>query len=72
MAKKYKRYVSQSLKEQTDANAGTGASAASVVRRASPAEFNPDYSYIIKDLKRIAILAGSFLVILVALAFILN
>lgn len=35
------------------------------------AEFNPDYSQTIKDLKRIAILAGSFFVVLVVLAFIL-
>jgi hypothetical protein len=75
MAKKYKRYVSQSLREQTDANKGTGTvanPAATAARRASVAEFNPDYSYIIRDLKRIGILAGSFLVILVALSFILN
>ncbi|MGD8633614.1 MAG: hypothetical protein PVF85_08610 [Anaerolineales bacterium] len=35
-------------------------------------EFNPDYSYVIKDLKRIGILAGSFFVILIALSFFLN
>jgi hypothetical protein len=35
-------------------------------------EFNPDYSYIKKDLKRIGILAGSFLSILVVLSFFLN
>jgi len=35
-------------------------------------EFNPDYTPVVKDLKRIGILAGSFLVILVALSFILN
>ena len=34
-------------------------------------EFNPDYSDVIKDLKRIGILAGSFFVILLALSFIL-
>jgi len=38
----------------------------------SPAvEFDPDYSYIIRDLKRIGALAGTFLVILVALSFVL-
>ena len=36
------------------------------------AEFNPDYSYVKKDLTRIAILAGSFFVILVVLAFFLR
>lgn len=39
--------------------------------RSFSTEFNPDYSQTIKDLRRIAILAGSFFVILVALAFIL-
>lgn len=34
--------------------------------------FDPDYSYVIKDLKRIAILAGSFLVLMIALSFVLN
>ncbi len=40
--------------------------------RSSAEDFNPDYSYVIKDLRRIGMLAGSFLVILVALSFILN
>ena len=35
-------------------------------------EFNPDYSYVIKDLKRIGFLAGFFLIVLVVLAFILR
>lgn len=35
-------------------------------------EFNPDYSNTIKDLKQIGILAGSFVVILVVLSFILK
>jgi len=34
-------------------------------------DFNPDYSYVIKDLKRIGILAGTFFIILVVLSFIL-
>lgn len=75
MAKKYKRYVSQSLKEQTPANSGEvvkASSAGSAATRRAGAEFNPDYSYIVKDLKRIGMLAGSFLVILIALSFILN
>ena len=37
----------------------------------APVEFNPDYSLVIKDLKRIGILAGTFFVILVALSFII-
>lgn len=34
-------------------------------------EFNPDYSYVIENLKRIGILAAIFIVGLVALSFIL-
>ena len=33
--------------------------------------FNPDYSYVSKDLRRIAILAGTFVTILVILSFFL-
>jgi hypothetical protein len=36
------------------------------------AEFNPDYSDVIKDLRRIGMLAGSFIMILVALSFFLR
>ena len=35
-------------------------------------EFNPDYTYIKRDLGRIGVLAGSFFVILVALSFFLK
>jgi len=35
-------------------------------------EFNPDYTAIKSDLKRIAILAGSFFVILITLSFFLR
>lgn len=35
-------------------------------------EFNPDYTYVIKDLRRIGTLAGSFFLILVVLSFILR
>jgi len=36
------------------------------------AEFNPDYSMVRKDLKRIGALAGFFIVVLVALSFFLK
>ncbi len=36
------------------------------------AEFNPDYTYVKQDLKRIGLLAGLFFVILVALSFFLR
>ena len=35
-------------------------------------EFNPDYSYTIKDLRRIGILAGSFITVLIILSFFLR
>ncbi|NLG71587.1 MAG: hypothetical protein GX495_06050 [Chloroflexi bacterium] len=34
-------------------------------------EFNPDYTYVKKDLRRIGILAGSFFAVLIVLSFIL-
>lgn len=45
-------------------------SAASRARiRNRPDEFNPDYSYVKKDLRTIGILAGIFITALVALSF---
>jgi hypothetical protein len=35
-------------------------------------EFNPDYSMVKKDLKRIGVLAGFFITVLVVLSFILK
>ncbi len=35
-------------------------------------EFNPDYTYIKRDLGRIGVLAGSFFVILIVLSFFLK
>jgi hypothetical protein len=35
-------------------------------------EFNPDYSIIKRDLKRIAVLAGSFIIVLIILAIFQN
>ena len=35
-------------------------------------EFNPDYTYVKQDLRRIAVLTGVFLTILVALSFVLR
>ena len=38
----------------------------------SRTEFNPDYTYVKKDLARIGTLAGFFIVVLVALSFFLR
>jgi hypothetical protein len=35
-------------------------------------DFNPDYSYVKKDLRRIGTLAGTFMVILIVLSFFLR
>ena len=62
MAKKRKnKYRSDAKVRQT-----------AVVQDQKVEEFNPDYSDVIKDLKRIGTLAGIFFVVLVALAFVLG
>ncbi|KPL79326.1 hypothetical protein ADN00_03075 [Ornatilinea apprima] len=63
MAKKEKRSVSR-VEESAAPVASRG-------RVSVSSEFNPDYSYIIKDLKRIGTLAVVFFVVLVALSFVL-
>jgi hypothetical protein len=35
-------------------------------------DFNPDYSYVIKDLRRIGALAASFIVVLIILSLVLK
>ena len=41
-------------------------------RYMSASEFNPDYSYVVKDLRRIGILAGSFFIVLIILSIFLR
>ena len=57
MAKKSKRQVATTV---------------SVTPSTSRTEFNPDYTHVKKDLARIGTLAGFFIVVLVALSFILR
>ncbi|MEA4909301.1 MAG: hypothetical protein GYA17_18125 [Chloroflexi bacterium] len=72
MAKKQKRQVNRSyINVSSQAEASAPASSASS-RSAANVEFNPDYSYVIQDLKRIGILAVSFIGILVVLSFFLR
>jgi hypothetical protein len=47
-------------------------SAPAKVSRSSVAEFNPDYTYVKKDLTKIGIMAGTFITILVILSFFLR
>jgi len=44
----------------------------STVVSSAPVEFNPDYTHVKNDLKRIGTLAGFFVVVLVALSFFLK
>ena len=41
-------------------------------RSNNPTDFNPDYSFVIKDLRKIGILAVFFITVLVILSFILK
>ena len=43
--------------------------AAAFMQAPRATEFNPDYSHVKRDLRRIVLLASSFVVILVALSF---
>jgi hypothetical protein len=56
MSRKYKRQASRQLSTFS----------------AKPVDFNPDYSIIKRDLKRIGILAGSFFAFLIVLAIFQN
>lgn len=58
MAKKSKSKTKQMIKTQTG-------------QTNKPDDFNPDYSDVIKDLKRIGILAAVFIAVLIGLSFIL-
>lgn len=66
MSKKSKRQV---RKAPSQAAVVSGVSNAVANKQPS---FNPDYSYVSKDLRRIAILASSFVLVLVALSFFLR
>lgn len=64
MSKKKTRHVSQTE---------NGATSAKMSKRqpGRSREFNPDYSYVKKDLKQIGIMAVAFISILVILSFVL-
>lgn len=72
MAKKYKRSVSVQTRTTPTSETPLEQKPTSMFsRRSAPNEFAPDYTYIRKDLKRIGLLSGTFVVILIALSFIL-
>jgi len=66
MAKKSKRQI------RRDVNPGTEKSIPEPLVGSRPTGFNPDYHFVIRDIRRVGILAGSFIVILVALSFFLH
>lgn len=68
MANKSKRSVSTGAVSTSTASAGSNRA----VSRAFTTEFKPDYTQIKSDLKRIAYLAGTFILILVVLSFFLR
>lgn len=67
MSKKQKRQVSSGSASPAFTTEKTTTS-----RIGTTTEFNPDYSPVIKDLKRIGILAASFIGLLVVLSFFLR
>lgn len=68
MAKKQYRKANTSGTSESLTAAGVN----SPRNRLSSTDFNPDYSFVKKDLKRIGILAGSFVGILIVLTFFLR
>lgn len=74
MPKKSKRQSSQARQNRAVATVSSGEvaeEASSSSSRGVDRSFNPDYSYVIKDLRRIGVLAGTFFGILIVLSFIL-
>ena len=65
MSRKKKRQARRSTTSQ-------GETGRSITAQTSQEGFNPDYTYVIKDLRRIGALAGTFLLVLVILAFFLR
>jgi hypothetical protein len=74
MSKKYKRQVRKAASAGTEDRPAvpTTSTMASRSQSTSQTAFNPDYSYVVKDLRRIGILAGTFISILVILSFFLR
>lgn len=72
MSKKTKRQTTRKTTTVVTAPAPAPSISANGKSRSTYGEFNPDYTPVIKDLKRIAILAGSFFVVLILLSFFLR
>jgi hypothetical protein len=75
MAKKQKRNVSQSAVAtgtRTAAKATPARAYASSPRPMTSMDFNPDFTFVKQDLKRIGITAASFIAVLIILSFFLK
>ncbi len=66
MAKKNKRQV------RREAAPAPEKSTANPLVGSRPTGFNPDYHFVIRDIRRVGILAGSFIIILIVLSFFLH
>lgn len=67
-----KRRKKPNIPEVTLRRYGPGGSSEATARVERDDDFNPDYSPIVKDLKRIAVLAVSLISVLVVLSFFLG
>ena len=65
MAKQTKRQLRREIRPEAEKSSDP-------LELGRPSGFNPDYQYVIKDLRRVGILAGSFIIVLVALAIYLR
>jgi hypothetical protein len=73
MSKKQKRQGARPITTPTSqSTAAAPASGTSSFRSSLTTEFNPDYTYVKQDLKRIGILASSFVIILVVISFFIH
>jgi hypothetical protein len=66
MPKKSKRPI------RREANSVSEKSIADPLISSRSSTFNPDYHFVIRDIRRVGILAGSFIIILVVLSFFLH
>ena len=71
MSKKNKRQVQRAAPTAAVSPETSSPGSKVGVARGSDRDFAPDYSYVIKDLKRIGLLAGTFFVVLIVLSFFL-
>jgi hypothetical protein len=71
MSKKTKRQMQRAAPTTAASPQANIAGSKASPTRGLDRDFNPDYSYVIKDLKRIGLLAGTFFAILIVLSFFL-